>query len=234
MTRHGREFSVASRARPGLLFGHSVSESQSSCLNFLRGLPRDREVKLDLEVQKDFRWWAEFLPLYNGVSMLPMEDWSEPDAVLATDACLAGCGGVSGGCFFHATFPEAISKQGLHINALELLTLTVALKLWGPQLKGERIVVLCDNMASVQVLNSGASRDQFSQACLREVCWHAARHQFEVRGRHIPGVSNRLPDLLSRWTLGDRIQQEFMSLTANSGLEETVLSEELFSFSHDW
>lgn len=136
--------------------------------------------------------------------------------------------------FFHSTFPEAIARQGLHINALELLTLTVALKLWGSTLIGKRILVFCDNMASVQVLNSGASRDPFSQACLKEVCWFAARYQFEVRRKHLPGVSNRLPDLLSRWTLGESIQREFLELTAMLKLQEIAVPEELFNFSHPW
>ena len=125
-------------------------------------------------------------------------------------------------------------ENSLHINALELLTLTVALKVWGSRLRGKRIVVFCDNMASVQVLNSGASRDKFSQACLREVCWHAAKHQFEVRGRHLPGVSNRLPDLLSRWSLGDRPQQKFRSLTIDMDLQECHVSEDSFVFTHEW
>lgn len=189
----GKVMFVASCVRPGRIF-------VSRLLNFLWGLPRGQVVKLDPEILRDFYWWAQFLPSYNGISMMPLEGWSNPDAVLATDSCLVGCGGVTESQFFHSTFPEAIARQGLHINALELLTLTVALKLWGSTLIGKRILVFCDNMASVQVLNSGASRDLFSQACLREVCWFAARYQFEVRGKHLPGVSNRLPDLLSRWT----------------------------------
>ena len=31
---------------------------------------------------------------HNGISLIPQLYWSEPDAILSTDACLSGCGGV--------------------------------------------------------------------------------------------------------------------------------------------
>ena len=58
----------------------------SRLFNFLRTLPEDQKVKrIHVEVQKDLYWWREFLPLYNGVSMMAVEEWSSPDKILATD-----------------------------------------------------------------------------------------------------------------------------------------------------
>jgi len=37
------------------------------------------------------------------------------------------------------------------------------------------------------------------QSCLRDICYLAAVHGFEVRVRHIVGVENRAADHLSRW-----------------------------------
>ncbi len=70
-----------------------------------------------------------------------VRDWSDPDGVFATDACLQGCGGVCDGLYFHATFPDWILSLELHINALEMLTILVAIKLWGHGWKGLRIRV---------------------------------------------------------------------------------------------
>ncbi len=54
--------------------------------------------------------------MYKGVSMMPWAQWSEPDAVVACDACLVGCGGWFHGKKIHANFPEVILSQGLSIN----------------------------------------------------------------------------------------------------------------------
>ncbi len=63
-------------------------------LNFLREIYKSDDVQhvLPVYLHKDLLWWDTFLPLYNGISMIPMVDWSKPDNVLATDATLNGCG----------------------------------------------------------------------------------------------------------------------------------------------
>ena len=63
--------------------------------------------------------------------MMDLEEWSQPDQFAASDACLVSCGGFSEGNCFHSKFPDFILKQKLHINALELLTVIVTVKLWG-------------------------------------------------------------------------------------------------------
>ena len=86
--------------------------------------------------------------------------------------------------FFHSSFPEFILSQKLHINALELLTVMVTVKLWGHNWKGKKIIINCDNMASVRVLNVGFSRDLFS-------------------------CENRIPDYLSRWDTDPKFRTLF-------------------------
>ena len=168
------------------------------------------------------------------MSLMPLADWSEPDAVFASDACLTGCGAWYDGQFFHKEFPEFITSQKLHINALELLTIVVALKVWGDSLKGCRIRLMCDNQTSVIVMNAGRSRDKFLQSCLRELCYLAAKYECELRGEHIPGIDNRLPDLLSRWGLGAQFQAEFNERTQGLDAKECIVDNGLFRFSHVW
>jgi hypothetical protein len=186
------------------------------------------------QTKKDIFWWSKFLPLYNGVSMMAVENWSYPDSVFACDACLIGCGGVFESEFFHSVFPEFITAKNVHINGLELLTIIVCLKLWAPRLHGKRITVYCDNQTSVIVLNSGKSRDEFLQSCLREVCYLAAVHEFESRGRHILGRVNTLPDLLSRWHQGRVTQQDCCALLELGSYTESVIMDAFFEFTHQW
>ena len=90
------------------------------------------------------------------------------------DACLVGAGRTLDESYFHCEFPEFIHNEKLHINNLELLTIIVAVKRWGSLWAGKKLVINCDNKASVLLQNSGSSRDFFSQSCLTEICFFAA------------------------------------------------------------
>lgn len=218
---------VSQCVRPGRIF-------ISRLLNWLREMPENGTINIPLDFKSDLRWWFSFLPLYNGVSMMAMDDWTEPDQVFAVDSCLTGCGGWMNGKFFHRTFPDFILSQNLHINQLEMLTIVIALKLWGELCKHKRVVIYCDNLVSVRVLNTGSSRNLFLQSCLREVCFIAATHQFEIKAIHLEGRSNRVPDLLSRWDQDLKYQQEFYSLMKDNVLSEQVVPSHFFQFIHDW
>lgn len=81
---------------------------------------------------------------------------------MASDLCLVGC--VSKGQFFHCVFSDFIVQQNLDLNALEILSIIVGLKLCGQ--KGKKTCIKCDNMVSVQVINQGKSRSRFYKHAL--------------------------------------------------------------------
>ncbi|VDI15088.1 Hypothetical predicted protein [Mytilus galloprovincialis] len=113
---------IASCVKPGRIF-------ISRILNFLREFVSDDQcLELSEEFKKDIFWWSEFLLIFNGISILSLEEWTEPDQFFSCDACLSGCGGISSSQYFHCAFPSFIIKQNLHINSLELLTVIVCFK----------------------------------------------------------------------------------------------------------
>ena len=130
--------------------------------------------------------------------------------MFTTDACLTGRGGPCARSYFHAEFPEFISIQNLDINSLELLTIVVALKLWGYLWRGLRLTVRCVNEVAVTALNSGRCRNAFINSCLQEVCFLAATHEFDIRAVHLPGVLNSEADVLSRWDVPSRAKDQFL------------------------
>lgn len=115
-----------------------------------------------------------------------------------------------------------------------MLTLVVSVKVFQKNLCGSNVLVYCDNQATVEVVNSGKTRDEFMQACLRELCFITARAQCQVRCVHIEGVSNRLPDILSRWHLTHNPEREFMQLIGDRNMIELSLSESVFKFENRW
>ena len=193
----------------------------------------DPSLPIPPGARKDIHWFWKFTQTFNGVSIIPVSRWEEPDFTVATDACLVGCGGTCQGEFFRATFPGWVRKNR-HISELEILTVCVAAKLWSPFFKARRITLLCDNEASVTAINSGKCRNSTMHACLRELVYVASNANCEFRAVHIEGVSNRLPDYLSRWELGSQYRRRWLEETAGQEWVQKPISEHLFSFSHSW
>ena len=113
---------AASCVRPGRVFTMRL-------LSDLRNAPKTGQFPITSEAKADLSWWGRFLAIYNGISMMPEEEWSGPGAIFTMDACQEGCGGLFQGRYFHAQFPKSVLQQAWHINALELLTILVALRL---------------------------------------------------------------------------------------------------------
>ena len=206
----------------------------SRLLNLLRDISGDERVALSEEARADIRWFHTYLHEYNGVSLIPEASWSKPDERLDTDACLVGCGGVCGNEYFYADFPEQTREEAKHISALEMLTIVAAVKNWGERLTRAKVLVFCDNDATIQVINSGKTRDGFMQKCLRELCYITAKYQCVVRVVHLPGAQNRLPDLLSRWSLNLGAPSEFRKLTGHMDMRKKQIPDAFFFFSHPW
>ena len=165
--------------------------------------------------------------------ILLIQKWTEPDEIMACDSSLIGCGGCSGNEYFAAKFPGSVLEQAGHISALELLTVVVSLKLWANRLSGKRIQIFCDNQASVAALNSGRTKNQYMNECLRELAFLAVTHDFDIRATYIKSVENRVPDLLSRWYLPGKARQEFFALAGRPQVEIHV-QDSLFYNSCVW
>ena len=191
----------------------------SRILRVLRKLKfNHHHVNLNAEFRHTLiRWWCRFLRCYNGVSMMNTS-WSILSEIFTTDACLTGCGSLCIDQYFHSVFPDFILSQHLDINCLELLTIIVTLKLWGPRWKGRRLTVRCDNAVAVTVLNTGRCRNPFLNSCLREICYLSASFEFELRAVHLPGESNCAVDTLSRWYDNISAREKFLAHALRNSL----------------
>jgi len=195
-------------------------------LRTLRG--SSHRVRLTAEFRKDIAWWQRFLRSYNGVSVISVHQWSSPDAVFSTDACLSGCGGLTNDSYFHAPFPPSIIKRFSDIHHMEAIAILVAVRLWGHLWSGLRIRLYCDNLAVVQSLTTGKVKDQKLAACLRSIWLVAAQNQFELSALHLSSEQNRSADLLSRWHLDKSFAQQFQALPVCSELTELNIYNVLF------
>ena len=205
----------------------------------MKVIPRTGKHPLSVGFKLDIDWWLRFIQIYNGVSMMLIEEWSYPDAIVSTDACLVGCGGWFGSkrLYFHTVFPSHIKNRfhsKHHIAQLELLAVVLMCKVWGHLLSGCRLIVYCDNDASVAAINYHRATNSFLQLCSREISFVCASYEFRLRAEHISGVSNRIPDFLSRWSLGSKYKNLFFSEIGADKAFEYFITEDMFEFADNW
>ena len=86
-----------------------------------------------------------------------------------------------------------------NIAHLKILNIVVTLKVWAQYWANKRIKVHYDNMAVVEVLRNGRARYNILALLARNIWLICAMFNIHITVLHIPGRSNILPDLLSRW-----------------------------------
>ena len=142
----------------------------------------------------DLRWWSVFLASYNGVSLIRSEPQINNSLRFCTDASLHG----NSGRLIHATYPLFITSQSLHINALEMLAVTVSVKLFASVLPTHPRSNRQCNKSTKLAINPSKSRVPFTQTCLHELWLYAASYDFEISACHIAGSQDVIADWLSR------------------------------------
>ena len=186
---------------------------------------------IPLTARKDLAWWRRFLSEYNGVSIMWLYKTPQADKVLSSDACPEGFGAICNGQFLQGFFPKHMKKH--NIAYLEMRAVIVALKTFASQLRGQYFLIQVDNEAVAQVLNSGASRDEFLQDVLREVAYLAAQFDFIIKARHIMGILNRVPDWLSRWGSWEA-RDKFAKYARGKNLQRLDIGKDMLEFQHTW
>ena len=202
----------------------------SRILNYLRTFNGNESRMVTTDVKKDIEWWVEFAPTYNGVSLMLENDWSSPDEVFSSDSCLSGGGALTQKSFVQWTYPREITKLRCNINQLECLMVVVALKTMGKQLHRKKLVINCDNKVSVFAINSGFSRDEKIQCCLRELHKFLALNHCELKAKFLEGKLNRESDALSRWDKNPSFRQSFYELTAHLQLTQVLVPKAIWEF----
>ena len=94
-------------------------------LEVLRSSHSTQKITLTGEFKHDLRWFARFLPDYNGVSLY---DHKPIDIILELDVCLTGFGGCSGIHVYH--LPIQRGYRNWSIVHLEMINILLALRLF--------------------------------------------------------------------------------------------------------
>ena len=173
-------------------------------------------VHLDEGSRSDLRFWSTLCNEWNGISFFH-NDAVESSLELGffTDAAPSiGFGGFFNNEWFADSWPNQLldlPKDVLSSALFELYPVVIAAMLWGDKWSRKRIVVFCDNEATVHIINKGRSSVPIINRFVRRLTWTSVLSNFTIRACHIPGLDNKIADALSRFKF-----QEFRNLCPNA------------------
>ncbi|XP_028394441.1 uncharacterized protein LOC114518633 [Dendronephthya gigantea] len=150
-------------------------------------------VTLDTTAREEVVWWRDHLQAWNGKAL-----FQQPvDLVIETDASRKGwgayCEGVSTGG------PWCSEEKRLHINCLELLAGSFAIKTFTKDKVCAHVRLMMDNAAAVAYVNKMGGTHSQTLANLAIALWEwCLENQLTVSAQHLPGILNTRADRESR------------------------------------
>ena len=182
---------------PAPLFYHCLQRDLQAAL---AGNNQDYDTSLSLSqaAQEELSWWREHLPRWNGK---PLKRKLK-QVTISSDASQMGWGAVcaetrTGGAW-------SIQEQAMHINSLELLAATLAVKAFQKEASGISVLLQLDNATAVAYINNmGGTVSNQLKDLAKELWMWALDRDITLSAQHIPGKSNTIADMES-WTIRDR------------------------------
>ena len=163
-------------------------------LQFLTDNTNSRKIK-NQEFFQDLNEFNIFLQQYNGVTCY---DNIQNGEQVHSDASLTGLGHTYNSMVYSLRITRDYKKYSIvHLEALDIV---VACKLWPKAWENRQFYIFCDNMAIVEVLNTGKARDSALAVCAWNIWLISAMFNIQLKVTRIAGKKNSLADLLSRWT----------------------------------
>ena len=203
----GKLLHVAKCVRPARLFIARLLEALRAC--------RGAFINVNADMRADFRWFQEFCSQWNGVAYIA---GPAPVRHIYVDACLSGIGG-SDGHRAYAGQVAPIEDGAKNITELEAINVIVALHTFlTKQDEGKHVRVHCDNMAAVQVLQTGKGKNRVLLDCARAAWMVQAVLNVQISYVHVPGVQNDIADALSRSHLSPKHHSNVKNILAANSL----------------
>ncbi|XP_044146965.1 uncharacterized protein LOC122935270 [Bufo gargarizans] len=151
-------------------------------------------ICLDDETRDEIHWWIGNLQAWNGEAICG----PRPDFTVESDASLLGwgahCEGISTGGRW------SVEESPLHINALELLAGSFAIRSFAKDMTKVCIRLRMDNVSAVRYVNAmGGTHSPMLSHLARDFWSFCLNRELTVVAEYIPGLHNVQADWSSRY-----------------------------------
>ena len=165
-------------------------------------------VQLDKEFKSDCQVWLHFLTYhkYNLIINRPMIDLDMFDTSdqLRFYSNASAAKNLGYGCIFGTKWifrqwePFLIQQFNPSIEFLEMFALCAGILTWQKDLANRRIIIYCDNMGVVNMINNNASKCRRCMYLLRILTLNGLIHNRRISVKYVSSKNNFLSDALSR------------------------------------
>ena len=181
---------------PGRVFTRHLYNQVSSKLK------AHHHVDLQHEIKEDLKMWLLFLN-HESVFARDFADFSlhntSTELDWYTDASTTlGCGGHFNTHWFIMEWDEEVLKLDPSINYLELYAVAISVINWAHLVKNSRIILFCDNMSVVHMINNTTSSCKNCMVLLRMITVRGLINNVKISAKHVIGETNVYADNLSR------------------------------------
>ena len=172
------------------------------------------QVELTVEAREELTLWSQAARNHNAAPIII----PPPDLVIETDASLVGWGARcldqrTGGLW-------SVKEQELHINALELTAVLLAIQTFTKERKHQHILVRTDNTTAKSYINHiGGTHSPTVNAITLSIWNWCLEHHLHLSAEYFPGVENQIVDAESRhsedrcdWMLHPQVFEQINSL----------------------
>lgn len=138
-------------------------------------------------LRQGLQWWEQQWGQRNSITLNISEHARlVTHAPFETGASFSGFGARLGFDVMAGVWPGL--GQKLWVNELELAAVALAVGTFGEKLRGCKVLVKCDNTATVGAINSGTSRSRVMMVALRRLASLCLSKGIALRAVHLPGV----------------------------------------------
>ena len=169
-------------------------------------------------------WWMTFMSSWNGTAIItPIEQGHCEHHIWTDESGSFSCGAVAPSqewlqWRWSNCTPDGAESVEESILWMELFPIVLATAVWGRRWEELNVIIHCDNMGTVAVVNSGYSKAAPVMHLLRRLFFARAHFQFTLQAVHTPGIQNTLADAVSRnnisWFLSQAPNAERVRQTA--------------------
>ena len=181
------------------------------------GSSQHKLIPVTNDIRHDLRWWREFLPQWNGITLIHKTRttkylWTDASSTKGQGAYFTDKPKEDHLVDWGQAFSKTISRHHQHkdINYLEMHTVLLALRRWHKHFANCRLIIHTDNTTVLSGLRRHSVRGSAMEP-LRNITLCAAHHDIEMHAKWIPTHENILADLLSRRDF-DKIANQFPRL----------------------
>ena len=207
----GKMNSVSQAIAPAPLFCRAIQMDLAAALNE-GSQSYESPYPLSLRAREQLSWWSRQLTRWNGKGLV----LTEPDIRIESDASLVGCRASCRGILTGGPWSEEEKKY--HINCLELLAATLAVKSFVKDQQNKVVLLLIDNQTAVAYINNlGGTISAQAKVLARTLWMWSLERGITLQAQYLPGEENVRADQESRvmrdhsdWMLNPAIFQRVL------------------------